>query len=270
MGEPIMNTTMSLSEEATNAVAAPAPEARHRKSQWFACRLRVAVAGLAMLAAALGVIVLGVFRDIRELRRARCAEQLKGLGSAIHEYLRAKDHFPAPAITSAGRPLLSWRVALLPYLGYRSLYDRFHLDEPWDSPHNRALLPEMPVEYGCPSGPGRRHGRTGYLVIVGPVTEFGSASTAFQPGRGVDIREITDGSSNTFLVLETDTRVPWTKPDDLNWQPGGPLPRLVSPHQGGTHALFADGSTRFIRAKIEPSKLLGLLTINGGEVLSDS
>jgi hypothetical protein len=38
---------------------------------------------------------------------------------------------------------LSWRVKLLPYLEQDHLYRQFKLNEPWDSPHNQALLKEM-------------------------------------------------------------------------------------------------------------------------------
>ncbi len=63
---------------------------------------------------------------------------------------------------------------------------------------------------------------------------------------------MTDGTSNTVLVLETDTLVPWTKPDDLRWERDGPLPRLASPHAGGANVVFADGSTRFLKSSIRP------------------
>ena len=167
-----------------------------------------------------------------------------------------------------GRPLLSWRVAILPQLGYQSLYARFRLDEPWDSPHNRALIREMPREFACPGGPGPRAGQTGYLVVVGPKSEVGSVNTPFEPTRGAALDEIFDGASNTMLVIETDTLVPWTKPEDLRWTPGGPLPRPVSPHTGGVHVLFADGSTRFVLSSIEATTLLAILTKNGGEIVS--
>jgi prepilin-type processing-associated H-X9-DG protein len=152
-------------------------------------------------------------------------------------------------------------------MGYRSLYERFRLDEPWDSPHNRALLAEMPREFGCPAGPTQRAGQTGYRVIVGPENDAYSINTAFGPTRGADIRHFTDGTSNTILVLETDSFVPWTKPDDLHWSKGGPLPRLGSPHPNGAHALFADGATKFLTAPIRPEILLALITMNGGEVI---
>ena len=263
-----MNALTSLGQENLFIPGQPAPDrgagGRQRITRW----LRVAGVAL-VLGPAVLVTSLAVGNADRESRREQCAVQLKRLGLVLNEYNEKHGHFPAPALAGHDRtPLLSWRVALLPYLGYQSLYERFHLDEPWDSPHNRALLTEMPPEFACPSGPGRRQGRTGYLVIVGPVTEFGSVNTPFEPTRGVDIREMIDGTSNTILVLETDALVPWTKPDDLRWAPGGPLPKLASPHAGGTHVLFADGSRRFLKPTIEPNILLGLLTINGGEVLS--
>ena len=180
------------------------------------------------------------------------------IGRALHEYHEVQGHLPAPALADRdGKPLLSWRVAILPQLGYQSLYERFHLDEPWDSPHNLALLREMPKEFACPGGPGRRAGQTGYLVVVGPKTEVGSVNTPFEPTRGADFSEFFDGTSNTALVIETDALVPWTKPEDLRWTPGGPLPRLASPHAGGAHVLFADGSARFLKSSIAPTSPSG-------------
>ena len=90
-------------------------------------------------------------------RRAQCTNNLKQIGLAMHNYVAAHNNaFPAPALPGKdGKPALSWRVALLPYLEQQSLYDRFHLDEPWDSPHNKALIKEMPAVFTCPE-PGRR------------------------------------------------------------------------------------------------------------------
>ena len=167
-----------------------------------------------------------------------------------------------------GTPLLSWRVALLPQLGYQQLYDRFHLDEPWDSPHNRPLLALMPAELACPDAGVARDGKTGYMVVVGPKIGPQSASTPFDASRGVAIGEITDGTSNTILVVETDAPVPWTKPDDIHWQPGSPPPQLKSPHSGGAHVVLADGQTRFLKSTASPDVLRGLFTANGAEVIS--
>jgi len=260
-----MDTLTTLGEEILFIPDEAAPKrrgwSRWRVAGWVGA---VGVTGLAILP-----LVMVIVNAVRESRREQCAVQLKRIGLAFHEYHEAHEHFPAPSLAGCdGRPLLSWRVALLPHLGYRSLYERFHLDEPWDSPHNRALLVEMPPEFACPQGSGRQAGQTGYLVVVGPITEPGNVNTPFEPTRGVEIREMTDGTSNTVLVFETDALVPWTKPDDLRWERDGPLPRLASPHAGGANVLFADGSTRFLKPTIDRLVLLGLVTINGGEVIS--
>ena len=227
---------------------------------------RVVMAALSLAGVFLtAVIAVNAWRD---WSLKRCEANLKRLGLACHDYHEAHGHFPAPTLARGdGTPLLSWRVAILPYLGHRSLYDRFHLDEPWNSPHNRSLLAEMPSEFACPGAAGETDGRTGYKVVVGPAIDPYTVSTPFDARRGVDLREITDGTSNTVLILETDSGVPWTSPDDLHWSPGGPLPRLSSPHKGGAHAVFADGMTRFVKQTTEANILLAILTANGGEVL---
>src|SRR4051794_4085638 len=72
----------------------------------------------------------------------------------MHSY--AADHEgrlpPAVLFDRNGKALHSWRVLLLPYLEGRSLYEQFRLEEPWDSPHNLALVPRMPKVYGLPGG----------------------------------------------------------------------------------------------------------------------
>jgi prepilin-type processing-associated H-X9-DG protein len=120
--------------------------------------------------------------------------------------------------------------------------------------------PDVTARYHAWSGPGRRAGLTGYLVVVGPETDPTSANTPFEPARGIDIREITDGASNTVLVIGTDRLVPWTKPDDLRWSRGAPLPHLASPHDGGAHVLFADGvlGSRWVGHPQRPGRRLDL------------
>jgi hypothetical protein len=244
------------------------PAARPRVGRRRYARRWIVGGGIVGLLA-VTLTVVGVGGVLRESWRKQCRSQLGRIGAAFIEYQEAHGHFPAPALARRdGTPLLSWRVELLPQLGYRALYERFHRDEPWDSPHNRSLLKEMPLEFACPASPGRRAGLTRYLVVVGPATDPTSVNTPFEPTRGVDLREITDGASVTVLVFETDTPVPWTKPDDLRWAQEGPLPRVASPHPGGAHVLLADGTVRFIAPTIDPKTLLAILTINGSEVLS--
>jgi prepilin-type processing-associated H-X9-DG protein len=260
-----MEALTSLGEELVHIADEPAPRPRAQSSR--------RIVPWVILAAPAGLVVLFLtFVDgnaVRESRRAQCQDKLTRIGLALYEYCEAQGHFPAPAVAARdGTPLLSWRVALLPYLGYRALYEQFRLDEAWDSPHNRRLLSKMPAEFACPAAARRSAGRTGYVVIVGPKFELGSVNTPFEPGRGADLREFDDGTSNTVLVLETDVSIPWTKPDDAHWSPGGEVPHLKSPHRGGAHMLFADCHAQFVKAGIRPEIMLALFTINGHEVLS--
>jgi prepilin-type processing-associated H-X9-DG protein len=258
-----MNELTTIAVDTPRIPKQAVPERRRRNRSriffWFG------MAGLASLV--LAVVSAIAVAEIRASQLRECAVRLKQIGLAMHQYQSANGHFPAPTLSrSDGTPLLSWRVALLPQLGYQSLYDRFHLNEPWDSPHNLALIKEMPPVFQCPGDGWHASGRTRYQVVVGPETEPTSVNTPFEPTRGVDLREITDGVSNTVLVLEASVSVPWTRPDDLRWEKGGPLPRMASPHGGGAHVLLADGSSRFLRATIDPVILLAILTINGGEI----
>ncbi len=197
-------------------------------------------------------------------RRAQCTNNLKQIGLAPNNYENLKGGFPAAAIVDKQRkPLLSWRVALLPYLEAQSLYDKFKLDEPWDSPHNRALLKEMPDVYGCPSrNPAGEPGMTAYRVFSGP-------GAILDPTRPTPLAQVTDGTSNTLLVVESAEAVPWTKPEELPFGnaralQGIPLFGAGSKHPGGFNAAFAHASVRFIKMSISPQVFRALITRAGG------
>jgi uncharacterized protein (TIGR03067 family) len=188
------------------------------------------------------------------------ANNLKQIGLAMHNYHDARRSLPAAAIYSKdGKPLLSWRVAILPYLDQRNLYNQFKLDEPWDSPHNKKLIDKMPRIY-APIGVDLKPGTTMYRVFVGP-------GAAFEGTSGQRFPSFTDGTSNTILVVEAGEAVPWTKPDELRFDPKGKLPKLGGHFKGGFNVLVADGSTRAIRANFDPQLLRAAITRNGGEVI---
>jgi hypothetical protein len=128
-----------------------------------------------------------------------------------------------------------------------ALYQSFHLDEPWDSEHNRKLIERMPQAYADPGNPAlvAAH-KTRYLLPTGP-------AALFQGGKGPTMREITDGTSRTLMLVEVqpDRAVIWTKPDDLEIDPKNPLAGL----KGGFQAAFADASVRFIGDKTDAETL---------------
>ncbi len=154
-------------------------------------------------------------------------------------------------------------MAILPYLEQQALYQKFHQDEPWDSPHNKALINEMPPVFACPSRV-NQPGMTTYRGFLGK-------GAFFEEGQATGIANITDGTSNTIMVVEATEAVPWTKPDsDLPFDPAA-RPSLYgagSPHPGGFNALFCDGSVRFIKNSIAVQVFKFLITKAGGEVVS--
>ena len=160
---------------------------------------------------------------------------LKQLSIAMLSSESDTGEFPARAILSQdGKPLLSWRVAMLKYLGEDDLYKQFHLDEPWDSEHNKPLIAQMPREFTDPLDKGSGDGHTRYVVPTGK-------DTVFDGDKGVRIADITDGSSNTLLIVEvgSDKSVVWTKPDDLTFDPQQPLAGLGTIAAHGLAAAFS-------------------------------
>jgi type II secretory pathway pseudopilin PulG len=195
-------------------------------------------------------------------RRSQSMNNLKIIGLAMHNYADAMQHLPARAnVDKNGKPLLSWRVHLLPYLEEAALYQQFHLDEPWDSEHNKKLIAKMPAIYRQPNGNAEDF-KTCYLVPVAKGTMFES----FKPVR---FAQITDGTSNTIMAMEAslDSSVIWTKPEDIEIDMKAPLDGLLGLRPGGFQALFADGSVRFISQTIDLEALRGLFTMSGGEVI---
>jgi hypothetical protein len=200
-------------------------------------------------------------------RRNQRFNRFKQLAIAMHNYHDVNKHFPPASICDEdGRPLLSWRVAILPYIDQSELYKQFRLDEPWDSPHNRALIERMPAEYADPDpkfAPLAREGKTTFQVPVSP-------ETVFHDNDGTTIREIIDGTSKTVLVVEVEPlrAAVWTKPED--WEVDLRYPRRGVERTDRTNfaAAFADGHVQTIALdKIDDATLRAILTRSGREVI---
>jgi RNA polymerase sigma factor (sigma-70 family) len=194
--------------------------------------------------------------------RAEVMNDLKMFGLAMHNFASPRDKtLPPAAIYKDGKPLLSWRVAILPYLDQQALYNKFHLDEPWDGPHNKSLLDQMPAVYAPTSDGGALGHETHYQVFTGP-------GTLFSGDEGTKITDVPDGMGWTILVAQAARPVPWTKPEDLPFDAEKPLPAVGGLLDGGFCVGFADGAARFIKLPVDPKVLKALITVNGGEKLS--
>jgi hypothetical protein len=191
--------------------------------------------------------------DHREARE-RTVHNLKFIGWAMHNFTRRNGgRLPATAIRNRDTPLLSWRVAILPYLEEVRLYERFHLDEPWDSSHNTSLLEEMPRVYAPVTGKETRPYSTYYQGLVGP-------GALFDGQEGPEITDFIDAKNPTLMVVEAGDPVAWTKPEDVPYDAAGPLPELGGQFEDGFYVGFADGSVRFLGRRIAPERLRGLIT----------
>ena len=157
-----------------------------------------------------------------------------------------------------GRPLLSWRVALLPFLEQQALYDKFHHDEPWDSPHNRTLIDQIPSIYLCPSQASWVGKQTLYQVLEGPGVFLDDS----EPTRLLDIR---DDQAGTIAVVESANPVPWTSPWDVPFRPNLPFPAWQATHIGGFNASLVDGSVRFQKRTMPEAELKALATRDSGD-----
>jgi hypothetical protein len=200
--------------------------------------------------------------------RLKAMNNLKQVVLAIHNYNDAyQGRMPAHAIYSKDgrRPLLSWRVAILPYIEQDGLYRRFRHDEPWDSEHNKKLIAEMPEVYLAPNAVREKDpGRTHYQVFVG-----GGAVWDRGPMQPNLPRTFRDGTSNTLLVVEAADPVIWTKPDDLAYDPNKPVPKLGASRDVQEMLVgFADGSVQPLRRTVREATLRALITAAGGEQIN--
>ena len=179
---------------------------------------------------------------------------------ALLNYESAYKRFPPRASSDKedDKPLLSWRVAILPFIEENQLYQEFKQDEPWDSEHNIRLLDRMPNIYKHPN----IDTPPGHTVYVAPYGE----GTGWPEGT-LRFRDITDGTSNSIALVEVkgELSVPWTKPEDLNLDEH---PGASWIEETGAWVAFFDGSVQRVSAFVADEVLAAFFTINGGEVVS--
>jgi hypothetical protein len=244
------------------------PPPRRKKSN-LALILGIVFGVLFLLCAGGGVAIYYAVKSAGgAIERVTSHNDMQQIGLGVMSYEGAKGDLPTNSYSPDGKPLLSWRVHILPYLGENALYQQFKLDEPWDSPTNRRLLDQMPVIFAAP---GDRRGamattnKTYYRGFSSP----GAIFERRKPGQKMGPMNITDGMSRTILFVEAATPVEWTKPDDLDASPAKPFPGLggVRPKDDMILVAFADGSIRQIRRSAAEMNWRAAVTYAGGELL---
>lgn len=172
-----------------------------------------AITGIALLFGLYSVFLWDNLRDSRH--KFECAGHLRQIALAMHAYHEAQGSLPPAYVSDTdGKPMHSWRVLLLPYLGEQALHQQYDFSEPWDGPNNRRLAGKMPQVYACPAdGNALGKGMTSYVVVCGKETVFNgdvpmSLSTLAQQ----------DGTWGTVLAVEfADSEISWMEPRDLDF-----------------------------------------------------
>ncbi|MCP4512303.1 MAG: DUF1559 domain-containing protein, partial [Fuerstiella sp.] len=191
------------------------------------------------------------------------SNSLKQIGLAMHNYHETYRKFPARGnYDRNGKPLLSWRVHLLPFLDQQQLYDQFKLDEPWDSDHNLPLAGQIPDVYRNKQLDDPT--RTVFVTLDGK-------GTFMEGTKGLSFRDFTDGTSNTLMVVETNpgNAVVWTRPEDLVFDQNEPSNGVGLIRLQGFQALFTDGAVQMLSAEIDDETLRRLILRNDGEIVGD-
>lgn len=186
---------------------------------------------------------------------------LKQIGLAFHNYHDVTNAFPRADGDAAGETTgLSWRVHLLPYLDQAELYNQFNFEEAWDSENNKALISRMPEIFQTPGV--TEEGKTAFQLFAGE-------RTPFEGEQGPSIRNFTDGTSSTILVVlaGADKADVWTKPGGLEVDFSAPRKSLGELKEDKFLALFADGSVRELPADIDEVMLANLIQPNDGNVV---
>jgi prepilin-type N-terminal cleavage/methylation domain-containing protein/prepilin-type processing-associated H-X9-DG protein len=179
---------------------------------------------IAIIAVLIGLLLPAVQKVRESAARAQCANNLKQLGTAMHNYHSASGTFPAPrpsphlytggAIFNGTAITGSWMFSLLPYIEQDNLYKEGTTIGPPGSPFaNWVKAIGTPVKtFSCPSDPREpvRSGNgsnafTSYMGVEGSNDRFGLGATNGIFGvelTGLRVTDITDGSSLTLMIGE--------------------------------------------------------------------
>jgi hypothetical protein len=231
-------------------------------------RLRIALLISIPVLAFVVYLYFGVRRAREAANQTVCRATLGKLELALRNYHEMNGSFPPASIADEnGKPMHSWRVLILPYLGYPEEYGRYRFDEPWNSPHNSKMERSAVAAFRCASR-ARHHDSpmTDYVLIVGK-------DTAFPGARMTTLADMQDGPENTILVAEiNDSNIHWMEPRDLDAETMSFLvndksrPSISAPHPRGPAVAFADRiDTYRLSPTIGANTLRALTTIAGHE-----
>lgn len=203
-------------------------------------------------------------------QRKEVENNFKQILLAMHNYSDAMGTWPADIVDpNTKKPVLSWRVALLPYLEQEHLYKQFKLDEPWDGKTNKKLTEELPKIYAPVRVMKVEKGETFYRGFGG---KDPAAGGAFPPGGRLRMpASFPDGTSNTIAVIDAGEPVVWTQPGtDMDIDPKKELPKLGRMIDGEFfYCGMMDGSVRVVKRQFDEKEMRKFIGRADGEPAND-
>lgn len=206
-------------------------------------------------------------------RRMQCSHNLRQIMLALHVHTDKTSQALLPplyTVDKTGKPLHSWRVLILPYMGHEELYKNIRLDEPWDSEYNSQFHTVSIPQYTCPSNRYKQPGKDCCYAGIAGESLIPAAKENIQTG--IRFHNLTDGASNTLGLIEVREPFCWMDPTaDITLNElakginrGG---HCGSFHTDGCNAVMFDGACRFLTNLVEPQTLRQLGDIDDGEAV---
>lgn len=220
------------------------------------------LSNVAVVGTLVGMLLPAVQQVRGASRRVTSMNNLRQICLASLNYESAYMNFPSNIKDEDGEPLLSWRVAILPFIEQNALYEEFHLDEPWDSEHNIKLLDRMPDVFKSPNVDSDT--KTVYLGFQGE-------GTMHDPDeKSIGFGAITDGSSNTIFAAEANENaaIEWSKPQDLEFDRDRPGKDVGDLRPGGFNVVLCDGSVHFVSSNVDSETLANMILRADGNVVN--
>lgn len=190
---------------------------------------------------------------------------------ALHNYRDTFGTFPPAAGYYPGsQHPHSWRVAILPWLDQAPLYNRYNFKEPWDSPANKKILAKMPAVFRDPRDNSNSINSSYFVFaekVIGGAAGHSKLPTLFSGNRGMRTESVTDGLSNTLAIVETRRDVPWTKPEDIDYDPAEKLPELGGIYKDAFRVGMSDGAIRVVSTKAKEDFIRAIISPAGGEIV---
>ena len=245
------------------------PPREKKNLGWMPAIIGISVVGLILFMGGVAAFALWprVRQGIQRSAQTRDFENMKLIQVALSEYSDRYGSYPPPVVYDAnGKALYSWRVMILPFLGYDDLYKQFDLKQPWDSVANSNLHRRMPSEFASPNSPdAATNYETNYVLITGP-------GTLFPPSGPISTKNI---DKPTLLLVETKNNTIWCSPGDIDLSKSFRVGNKPMVDVGGLHrdsftAMTVDGESFRIPINVPPTALNALVTPNGGENVQTS